>query len=244
MISNTTRAAAGFAAAATILSIAAASPAAAAPKDSFQSRMSGASAKAQWIEYDYNNDLGAPGNVHVGFLEAYKGSWGSDVWGVIEDWQCDEGEVPGGGGGHGEEPAPDEEEKEGFCDNVGTRFLSSAWDRSTQQPLTTFTVDLRAGTARLVGQLEVSNGGHGDGTVLGSPPVDMTWTGVGTAYRATRTENFVDGDATYRMRVRAEGYSNANISGAIGRMGFTDDADDTSSGSFESFREMSRERIG
>ncbi len=217
-----------------------AGPAAAAPPDSYASRTSGASADAEWTEYDPDDVLGAPGNVHSGFLKAYKNAEGTDVFGWIEDWQCDAGEVPGYGG-HGEEG---EEPEEGFCDPMGERFLSPAWDDATDRPLVTLTADVRSGVARLTGRLVVSDGGHGDGTTLGSPAVDMTWTGVGTPFKSTWTETVRDGDQTYSVRARGEGYSTATVSGFIGRMGFTDDEDDTSSGEFRTFREMSRTRIG
>lgn len=52
-----------------------------------------------WIEYDPDDLLGLPGNVHVGYLYAYSGSWGSYIGGSVTDFDCDEGEIPYGGHG-------------------------------------------------------------------------------------------------------------------------------------------------
>lgn len=53
-----------------------------------------------WTEYDSNEDLGLPGNVHVGFIWAETGPYGSYLFGNVTDFDCDEGETPWGGG-HG-----------------------------------------------------------------------------------------------------------------------------------------------
>ena len=50
-----------------------------------------------WIEYDPDDLLGLPGNVHVGYLYAYTGQWGNYVGGSVSDFDCDEGETPWGG---------------------------------------------------------------------------------------------------------------------------------------------------
>lgn len=53
-----------------------------------------------WTEYDPDDVLGLPGNVHVGYLYVEQGPYGSYVYGNVTDFDCDEGEVPYGGG-HG-----------------------------------------------------------------------------------------------------------------------------------------------
>lgn len=50
-----------------------------------------------WIEYDPDDLLGLPGNVHVGYLYAYAGQWGNFIGGSVADFDCDEGETPWGG---------------------------------------------------------------------------------------------------------------------------------------------------
>ena len=208
-------------------------PAGAAPPDTFSSRTSGGQAYTQWTEYDAGDQLGLPGNVHVGFLSVYQQPGFTDVFGTVEDYNCDEGEVPGGGGHFEDEPG---EDPDGLCEFLGVRFLSG-------YGTTTFSVDVKSGTATLTGTLEVSSGGHGEpGETLGQPPVNMTWTATDGTYSFRRTESWSDGTASYRSRVTGSGFE-AEISGAIGRMGFDDDADDESSGAVETWREMSRTRF-
>lgn len=208
-------------------------PAGAAPPDTYSSRTSGGQAFAQWTEYDVDDDLGLPGNVHVGYLSVYQQPGYTDVSGAVEDYDCKEGEVPGGGGHFEDEPG---EDPNGLCDFLGVRFLSGYGS-------TTFSVDVKSGTAKLTGTLEVSSGGHGDpGETLAQPPVNMTWTAAGSTYSFRRTEAWSDGTTSYRSRVTGTGFD-ATISGAIGRMGFADDADDESGGNVETWREMSRTRI-
>ena len=74
--------------------------------------------------------LSLPGNTHVGFLSVFKMSGFTDVFGAIEDYECDPGEVPGGG--HGEPGG------EATCDLLGTVFLSAGADVG-------YTADTRAG---------------------------------------------------------------------------------------------------
>ena len=209
--------------------LAVATPAQAAPKDTFTSKTTGGQASVQWTEFDPSNALGLPGNTHVGFLSLYKMTGFTDVFGAIEDYDCEPGEVPGGG--HG---APDEGN---LCELVGTRFLSASDNVA-------YTFDLRSGVARLTGNLVVSNGGHGEpGSVLATPPVDITWTAAGPDYTFRRSETWSDGNRNYRSDVRGSGFD-ATVSGRIGGMGFTDDSDDVSTGNAEEWNERSRTRIG
>ena len=52
-----------------------------------------------WTEMDPDDLLGLPGNVHVGYLYAESGPYGSYFYGNVTDFDCDEGEVPWGGHG-------------------------------------------------------------------------------------------------------------------------------------------------
>ena len=62
---------------------------------------SGQNIDVSWTEYDPDDLLGLPGNVHIGYLYADSGPYGSYVSGSVSDFDCDEGETPWGGGGHG-----------------------------------------------------------------------------------------------------------------------------------------------
>lgn len=53
-----------------------------------------------WTEYDPDDLLGLPGNVHIGYLFAGSGPYGTWLSGSVTDFDCDEGETPWGGG-HG-----------------------------------------------------------------------------------------------------------------------------------------------
>lgn len=52
-----------------------------------------------WTESDPDDLLGLPGNVHVGYLYAEAGPYGTYFYGNVTDFDCDEGEVPWGGHG-------------------------------------------------------------------------------------------------------------------------------------------------
>ncbi len=51
-----------------------------------------------WAENDPDDQLGLPGNVHLGFMAGFDDQWGRYVFGAITDWECEEGETPGGHG--------------------------------------------------------------------------------------------------------------------------------------------------
>lgn len=206
--------------------LAAAPAAVAGPPSSTSSKTTGGQASAQWTEVDLGDALGFPGNTHVGYLGVYQQPGFTSVYGDVKDFQCEPGQsLPTG---HGE-PAGD------TCALMGVRFLTA------DPGAVVFTSDTRTGTASLTGQLKVKNGGHGDGEVVGRPPADVRWTSVGGAYSFTRTDSWSDGTTSYSSRVRGTGFQ-ADVSGRIGAMGFTDDADDVSDGSAENWREISRTR--
>ncbi|PPK93801.1 hypothetical protein CLV92_10977 [Kineococcus xinjiangensis] len=205
--------------------VATAGQAAAAPKDSASSKRTVSSAFVDWTEEDRDNVLGLPGNVHVGFLKIKSTTQYTKVWGQIIDFECAPGELPGG---HGEEST---------CEHVQVRYLDSS-DM-------TLVVDTRAGTAKATGEITVSNGGHGEpGEVLAVVPATIDLRSTTPMASFTRTETWTDGSTSYRSRVRGTASGEVIVGGALGRMGFADDADDVSYGSFEKYTEISRERVG
>lgn len=227
------RAGAVTAGAALALSLGAAAPAAAAtPGDTFTSRTVGGSGSVSWTEYDLDDRLGLPGNVHMGWLEVSRYGSYTYAWGSVDDWQCDEGEVPGGG--HGEEP------EEGFCELTGTRYLENETEDSI-----TFQIARKTGAARVTGTLLVhgGHGGHGEpGEVLGRPPVSITWQPTSAGSRYGSFQSWWDEYGSYRSLVRGTRWD-GKVRGAIGAMGFTDDADDEASGGTNAWVELSREVI-
>lgn len=74
------------------------------PADAVVTRTSGTGEyfNVSWTEYDPEDLLGLPGNVHIGFLYAENGPYGSYVSGNVTDFDCDEGETPWGGHGFSE----------------------------------------------------------------------------------------------------------------------------------------------
>lgn len=179
------------------------------------------SASAGWVEYGQLTGVG--GNVHVGYLEARTSASGGEVWGEVIDYQCEEGEVPGGGhGGHGEY----DEEPEPGCDVVSFRWIDGG-DVS-------FSVNKKLDTARLTGTLYVDN--HGAGA---TPPVDMTWTGTGDVSHNVWYEKGSTGGHRYVYKFESS-YRQADVTGFIGAMGFTDDADDESAGSIQRTKTFER----
>ena len=168
--------------------------------------------------------LGLPGNTHVGQLFVEDGSFGSFASGVISDFECEPGQVPGG---HGDP---------GTCTPMGDRFLFAEGGALT----------VSGSTATFTGTITVTNGGHGEpGSVLAQVPATVTWTSSAGLIRYRATSTYVEQGISYRSRVtglRSDAATTV-VSGALGRMGFADDADDVSVGDFQTFTEVSRERI-
>ena len=202
-----------------------ASPASAGRPDGSSSVRSGEQAFVSWTELDPKDVLTLPGNTHVGNLSVGDGAYGSFAFGEIKDLQCEPGQVPGSG--HGDP---------GTCTLMGVRFLESKGGALT----------VTDRTATFTGTITVSNGGHGDpGSVLARVPASVTWTSSADPVRFRETFTVVDGKTSYRSRVSGTRSDVATtvVGGALGRMGFADDADDVSVGEFRSFTEVSRERI-
>lgn len=201
-----------------------ASPASAGRPDGSTNVRSGERASVTWTELDPTDALGLPGNTHVGNLSVDDGVFGSFAFGEIADHQCEPGQLPGG---HGDP---------GTCTLMGVRFLKAEGGGLT----------VTDRTATFTGTITVSNGGHGEpGSVLAQVPATVTWTSSADLVRYRESFTIVDGKVSYRSRVTGTRSDAATtvVGGALGRMGFADDADDVSVGEFRSFTEVSRERI-
>ena len=203
-----------------------ASTASAARPDGGRNTYSGASAYVSWTELDPKNLLGLPGNTHVGWLDVQDGgAWGGGVYGSIVDFQCEKGQIPDPHGGPG-----------------ACTFMQ---ERNLQSEDGTLTVS--DSTAAFKGTIIVTNGGHGgDGDVLARVPANVTWKSTArlTRFRSTNSYDDRGWGISYRSRMsglRSDETSTV-VGGALGRMGFTDDADDVSGGAFRTFTETSRER--
>lgn len=182
-----------------LLVMAMAAPAAA--KDMYMSKTSDRIAQAWWTQPGELPGVG--GNLHEGYLQAVETTSGKAwVWGYVVDWQCDEGEVPGGG--HGE--------FEGGCDLIGFRDIYSEAELD-------FSLDRKLSSATLTGRVTVV-GGHGGGPeFFAQPMVNMTWTGVGALQKNASQWRWTDGTNRYQGRYTSTDRS-ATVSGNIGPMGF------------------------
>lgn len=204
------------------------------PPDQSSSRTSYQTANVNWTEVDAGPDDPVPGNWHLGNLFVQRSGYGMDVFGSINDFQCDPGETPGHGGGHAApaQVAPPET-PEGQCEYLGVRFLSAS-------PTLALTVDIPGGRLNLRGALIASSGGHdGPGAELGRPGVDITWKKSGSFYRYSRSETWEDDTRKFSSSTRGLGWQ-ATVSGTLGPMNFTDDADDASSGNAEQYTERTK----
>jgi hypothetical protein len=183
-------------------------------------------AQTDWIQVDGTPTGQSPlGNVHVGFLYVYEVSSGKgDVFAFIDDFDCEEGKLPDGGG-----HALEEEEPSG-CEYVGSRVAEGFG--------LNFTMDKKLTTAHLSGQLTVYGGGHGDGGVIGTPTANITWNGVGPLIKQTSSWRYDDGTTTYTDRYRSTD-RNAVMTGNLGPMDFDPDL---SGGFISKFNAMSKSR--
>jgi hypothetical protein len=192
-------------------------PTAAEARTSWTYRTSGYSADTSWTQIDGTPLGSAFGNVHIGWLEAREISKGrADVYGYILDFDCEEGKLPGHGG-HGvfEDEEPPVEDG---CVHVGERYIEGGTNLL-------LTVDKKLTKARLTGTLTLYGGGHGDEGVVGRPPVDIIWTGVGGTYTSRFSETYKGEDGTYTYRGTSTGRQ-ATMGGTMGPMGFDPDFSD------------------
>lgn len=193
------------------------------------SKSSGSTANASWLEIG-TLPGGVPGNIHFGsmYIEDL-GNGEAGVWGEVYDLTCEPGVIPDGpgGGGHGleeEEPGAPE-----GCVHEGARFIEGGD--------VTFTMDRKLSKATLTGTLQVF--GH-DGPA-GAPPVNMTLTGVGDAYKSVESGTFTDSSGTYSYRYNFSG-RDATVSGYIGAMVFDNVAGEWSTAQMGSYRSVDRGR--
>ncbi len=203
-----------------------AGPSAASSK--FFSKTTGTAVDAYWTQLDGTEVGTTPfGNVHIGYIYAYEMVSGSpDVFAYIDDFDCPEGQLPGDGHGFEEEPVDG-------CVYVGSRY---GYGRNM-----VLTIDSKLTSATLTGSLVLeSGGGHGgDGTVVGNPPVDMTWTGVGDLAKSRSTYRYTENGVTYSFTDRSSSRT-AAVDGYIGAMSFDPDL---SGGYLTKFSSTSKERI-
>ena len=192
----------------------------------YMSKDSGSYAYVQWTEYGELGG-GVGGNVHVGFLDVRSGQRSLDSFVYVEDYDCEEGEFPGGGG-HGEEPP-----LEGACDLVSVR------DFYGNESSLTLNVSKKLGSATLTGSY-LSGGGHGGPGTGPGPSVNLTLTGVGGIYSSTWKDSYTDEGVRYTSTYTDTGRQ-GTVSGTIGAMGFDDDVDDEAYGQFGTFKSTTRE---
>lgn len=72
----------------------------AAGNSTVKTKGTGSSFNISWTEYDPDDLLRLPGNVHIGYLYAESGPYGDYTYGGVTDFECDPGESPYGGHGH------------------------------------------------------------------------------------------------------------------------------------------------
>ncbi len=197
-----------------------AAPASAAT-ERYLSRTTGFVGTAEWTQV---LDLGAAGNVHVGYLHAYETRVGfADVFSTIEDFRCAPGQLPGG---HGDD---------GGCEYAGSRLLVGEG--------VPFTVARKAASARLKGTLTAKSAGDphsGEGgTTLGRVPADFTWTSVGAPARTRSTFSYQEDGRTLSETYRATA-RRTTLSGQLGPMRF--EAAASAEGRLEAFKSSTRFR--
>lgn len=200
-----------------LLVLALAGPAAA--SDRWTYRSTNDTASTRWVEFG-TLPGGVLGEIHVGYLEVYGGSGNAEAYGEVADWSCPEGEMPPEGGGHFEE------EPETNCTLHSRRNIYAYGDELS------FQIDRKLTKATLTGVLTVSD--H-DGQLGGRPPVSITWNGVGDIATYSNTGRYTEGGSTTYWKESGSRRTAEIADGSfIGAMGFTDDADDTSTGEFSS----------
>ena len=175
----------------------------------YLSKTSGFGAFTYWTQIDGTpQGSGLFGNVHIGSMDVFgRSNNRGDAFAYIEDYDCPEGVLPDGGG-HGFEEEPVDEDG---CLFKGVRFGEGYGLQ--------FTIDSKLNSARLVGQLTIYGGGHGSEGPIGTPSLDVVWTGVGGTYRDSFTFSYVDDGVRYTDRSRSTSRQ-AVMSGIFGPMGF------------------------
>lgn len=125
------------------------------------------------------------------------------------------------------------------CDHVQVRVLDASDGGLNVK------VDMRNATAKLTGRVQVF-GGHGPegepGDLLGRPPVDITikggdWVKYESSYK-TRSATW-----SYSDWQKGKSHHGGAVTGAIGAMGFADDADDEAFAGFSEYSYRTVERV-
>lgn len=212
------------AAASAAVTLVAASPATAA--EMFFSKSSSTIVTTSWLEV--GPLPGVKGNTHIGDMQVEDmGRGRARIFGVVFDLTCAPGQVPSvPGGGHGEPPAED------ACTLEGERFIEGG--------TVTFTIDRKLTKATLTGNLAVG-AGHGGPTA--APPVNITWTGVGSTSTTRESGTSVDEFGTYTFRYTFTGRDATVAAGSrIGVMVFDDEAGEGSQAQMGNQRSSSRFR--
>lgn len=134
-----------------------------------------------------------------------------------------------------------EEEVPNACDYMQDRFLSGT--DLDGNPTVNFTVDMTNKLVTVSGTLLVFGGGHGEPEeVLGMPPINMTISG-GEWQKYENSYKYWSESFAYSYWSAGTDYYGGTITGAIGAMGFDDDADDVAFGGFGSWSYRTVERI-
>ena len=167
---------------------------------------------------------------------------GTFAFAQIQDFDCPVGTLPPTGGGHGEgvfaeavvgDPviAPEKLEElaedaaiiaaveepppAGDCVHIGLR--------TGQEDGLTLTIDRKLATATAKGNLLMYSGGDphsGEpGTVVGRPPVDVVWTGIGDIGRSENTGTYKRGTQRWKYESTSKDRQ-ATMGGILGPMGF------------------------
>lgn len=195
------------------------------------SKTTGETVNVYWTQIDGTEPGSSQfGNVHIGSLSAYKMRANYvDAFAFIDDYDCEKGQVPGGGG-HGvvaeEEPPPDDS----GCVYLGFRI---GYGQNME-----LTIDSKLTSARLTGSLVVEAGGHGGGPVVGNPPVDIIFTGIGDLNKDRFTYRYTYDGVTTSESHRST-FRQATVDGNIGPMTF---APDLSGGFITNFSSTYKER--
>lgn len=195
-------------------------------------KSSGTMADVSWLEVGtLPPSANADGNAHFGFLTVEQASRGrGDAFGVVFDAQCPEGGpyvLPGFG--HG---VPHTAAKEGPCTLVGVREMKGRG--------LAFTIDRKFTTATLSGTLSV--GEHGS-AAPGTPPVAITWTGVGAISTFTDSARYSNEFGTGSFRFTSTSRAAVVAAGSrIGPMVFDDEPGEQSESRLGSYRSVSRDR--
>ena len=214
-----------LAAASAAVTVVAASPATAG--EMYFSKSSSTIVSTSWLEV--GPLPGVAGNAHIGDMQVEDlGRGRARIFGVVYDLTCAPGQVPSvPGGGHGDEPPAED-----ACTVEGKRFIEGG--------SVTFTVDRKFTKATLTGSLAV---GDGHGSPTAAPPVNITWTGVGSTYTVRESGTSVDEFGSYTFRYTMTGRDATVAPGSrIGVMGFDDEAGEGSQAQMGNQRSSSRFR--